>query len=275
MAATRSGSPTAVASTRPTTTCRRSPCRAERTSGAAGSSAAIGASGWATGPHLHFEVWRGGSGAAATASTRWPTSSRGARSRSSPAADAGPSPCDNRGDVPRPRQDLDPRRRRRRRRRHVSPRGARPARRPRRRRRRPGRQHPAAGGSRPDDAPRLPLQAPLQGRARRQGAGREAPRQVRRGPGPGRAARDGRARRRHRRAPRRPRGHRASRPPSRAEGGAAWATSTSRPRRTGRPSTPRRASRARSAGSAWSSASSPTSGSLGSRTRASRRSSPP
>ena len=141
------------------------------------------------------------------ASTRSPTSRR--HSPPSPALTsrpcgaaraAGREPCENDRDVPRPREDLGPRRRRRRRGRDLPAGGARPARRPRRRRRRARRLGLPAGRRRPDDAARLQPPPPLQGDARRSRHAGPPPRQGRRRPHPRRPARDRGLRRRDRRA---------------------------------------------------------------------------
>ena len=58
-AATRSGSRTAAGSTRPTTTCPRSPSGHGQSVGRGQQVGRVGQSGLATGPHLHFEVWIG------------------------------------------------------------------------------------------------------------------------------------------------------------------------------------------------------------------------
>ena len=251
-------------STRRTTTCRRvRRRRAERPPGPAGRAGRVSPAR----PPARTSTSRSGaarSGTAARASTRSPTSRRRAGGHPRVARPGTASaPCEDRGDVPRPREDLGPRRRRRRRSGDLPAGGARPAGRARRRRRRPRRLRLPARRSGPDDPSRLPVPAPLQGDARRSRDARAPARQGRRRPVP-RRSRPARPSTTTRPASSSPTSSRpARRRWSRAAAGAVSATSTSRPRPTRRPSTPRRASRARSAGSASSSGSSPTSGSSG------------
>ena len=228
------------------------------------------------GPHLHFEVWRGPVWAGGTGSTRSRTSRPpgSARRRSAPGrrGPRAPAPCDNRPDVPRPRQDLRARRRRRRRRGDVPAGGPRPARRPGRRRRRSRRLGLPPGRCRPDDPPRLPLSSTT---SRRRPGGRgerlAAARQGRRGPRPRRPAGHG-ASSTTRPASSSPTSSRSARRRwSRGAVAAGSATRTSRRPPTRPRSTPRRASPARSAGCASSSGSSPTSAWSACRTPASRR----
>ena len=169
----------------------------------------IGMSGDATGPHLPL---RG---------LAWPRLERrdpgqpaglllGARAaaRSRPAG-VDRAPCENDPDVPRPREDLGPRRRWWRRSRDLPAGGPRPARRSGRRRRRSRRLGLPAGGRGPDHPPRLQPPPPFPGDARRPRHQGPSPRQGRRRPGPRRPARDGRLRRRIGRAGRRPRRRRS------------------------------------------------------------------
>ena len=71
----------------------------------------MGATGFATGSHLHFEVWRARSGTAANASTRSPTCRSHRTTPVGGRLGRGLSPCENGPDVPRSREDLGPRRR--------------------------------------------------------------------------------------------------------------------------------------------------------------------
>ena len=219
-AATRSGSPTAPGSTRRTTTCRRCPWRGRSTSAAANRSAASAAPATATGPALPLRgmarpVWNGG---VPRQPAEVPLGSRRIA-----------APLGSSSRLPSRRSAATPLRARRRPWPRSIPRCSSmmsgsscvPARAATARRRCGGRPTCRAAGPtaataavaarlparrrRPDDAPRLPLQAPLQGDGRGPRRAPEAARQGRRRPVPRRPARDGRARRRDRGAARRPR----------------------------------------------------------------------